>query len=57
LDFLDEWEITLFPCINPFGYEFGIRENHQGKDLNRLFKADLSPLEVISAQLIINIRF
>ena len=57
LDYLDEWEITLLPCINPFGYEFGIRENHQGKDLNRLFKADLPPLEVNFAQSIINKGF
>ena len=57
LVYLDEWEITLLPCINPFGYEFGIRENHQGKDLNRLFKEDLPPLEVIFAQSIINKGF
>ena len=57
LNYLDEWEITLLPCINPFGYEFGTRENHQGKDLNRLFKADLPPLEVIFAQSIINKGF
>ena len=57
LDYIDEWEITLLPCINPFGYEFGIRENHQGKDLNRLFKTDLPPLEVIFAQSIINKGF
>tara|TARA_B100000676_G_C17932951_1_gene761982 strand:- start:121 stop:891 length:771 start_codon:yes stop_codon:yes gene_type:complete len=57
LNYLDEWEITLLPCINPFGYEFGIRENHQGKDLNRLFKEKLPPLEVIFAQSIINKGF
>tara|TARA_B100000686_G_scaffold182892_1_gene189827 strand:+ start:691 stop:1461 length:771 start_codon:yes stop_codon:yes gene_type:complete len=57
LDYLDEWEITLLPCINPFGYEFGIRENHQGKDLNRLFKADLPPSEVVFVQSIVNTGF
>ena len=57
LDYQDEWEITLLPCINPFGYEFGIRENHKGKDLNRLFKEDLPPLEVVFAKSIINTGF
>ena len=57
LDYHDEWEITLLPCINQFGYEFGIRENHQGKDLNRFFKEDLPPLEVGFVQSIINTGF
>jgi len=54
LPFLNKWEMTLLPCINPYGYEFGSRENHQGKDLNRLFKVDEPPLEVIFAQTILN---
>jgi len=44
--YLDEWEITILPCINPYGYENNTRENHNGKDLNRLFKDQLPPLEV-----------
>ena len=35
------WEITFLPCINPYGYEFGTREIHQRKDLNRLFKFEI----------------
>jgi predicted deacylase len=38
---LDEWEITILPCINPYGFENDTRENHENKDLNRLFKAYL----------------
>ena len=43
---LDEWEITILPCINPYGFENNTRENHDDKDLNRLFKVQLPPLEV-----------
>jgi len=57
LDYVDEWEITLLPCINPYGYEFGTRTNHQGNDLNRLFMAKDPPLEVSFAQSILNIGF
>ena len=46
LDYINKWEITLLPCINPYGYEFGTRTNHQGKDLNRLFMVKEPPLEV-----------
>lgn len=55
--FINEWEITLLPCINPYGYEFGSRENHQGKDLNRLFKIDEPPLEVTFVQSILDTCF
>ena len=43
----DSWELTFLPCINPYGYDFGTRENHQRKDLNRLFKIEEPPLEVL----------
>ena len=42
-----EWELTLLPCINPTGYELNTRENHKGKDLNRLFKIDVSCPEIL----------
>ena len=57
LDYINEWEITLLPCLNPYGYEFGTRTNHQGKDLNRLFKLKNPPLEVIFAQSILETDF
>ena len=53
----DTWEITFLPCINPYGYEFGTRENHQRKDLNRLFKNEKPPLEVSFAQSILDSKF
>ena len=43
---LDQWEITILPCINPYGFENDTRENHEKKDLNRLFKDHDPPLEV-----------
>jgi murein peptide amidase A len=55
--YINNWEITVLPCINPHGYEFGTRENHQGKDLNRLFKEDDYTTEVIFAQSILNTPF
>ena len=57
LDYINEWEITLLPCINPYGYEFGTRTNHQGKDLNRLFKLKNPPDEVVFVQSILETDF
>ncbi len=45
--FSSEWELTLLPCINPTGFELHTRENHEGKDLNRLFKIDVSCPEIL----------
>lgn len=36
---LDRWQFVLLPCLNPWGYELDVRENHEGKDLNREFNA------------------
>jgi protein MpaA len=52
-----EWEITLVPCINPFGYEANTRTNHEGVDLNRKFKSSDPPQEVILAQKLFDSRF
>jgi len=48
--FVQEWEITLVPCINPFGYEANTRSNHEGVDLNRKFKSPTPPQEVVLAK-------
>lgn len=48
--FLPNWEITIVPCINPFGYENNTRSNHEGVDLNRKFKSPAPPIEVVLAQ-------
>ncbi len=45
-NFLNAWEFTLLPCINPSGYEAGIRNNWDGIDLNRQFKEEQTPREV-----------
>lgn len=34
---LDRFQFTLFPCINPFGYEHHTRENRSRIDLNRQY--------------------
>jgi len=52
--FSDEWELTFLPCINPYGYEYGTRENQDGKDLNRLFKSMDPPVEVVFAKSILD---
>lgn len=48
--FLDEWELTLLPCINPTGYEMNTRENHASEDLNRLFKIPRPNPEISAVQ-------
>ena len=55
--YINKWEITLLPCINPHGYEYGTRENHDEKDLNRLFKEAQSVTEVSFAQSILSTPF
>lgn len=45
-NFLNAWEFTLLPCINPSGYEAGTRNNWDDIDLNRQFKEEQTPREV-----------
>jgi hypothetical protein len=40
------YSLTIYPCINPVGYERMTRENGAGKDLNREFFHDSRQLEV-----------
>ena len=44
--YLDKWEITILPCINPYGFENYTRENYSKKDLNRYFKESSPPIEI-----------
>lgn len=53
----DEWELTFLPCINPYGYDYGTRENQDGKDLNRLFKHSDPPVEVEFAKTVLEKPF
>ncbi|GJL78245.1 MAG: hypothetical protein NPINA01_12340 [Nitrospinaceae bacterium] len=57
LKFVQSWEITLIPCINPFGYENGTRFNHEGVDLNRKFKCPSPPREVTLVQSVFQVPF
>lgn len=36
-DLIGSYALTIYPCINPVGYERMTRENGNGKDLNREF--------------------
>ena len=40
------YELFIYPVINPFGYERGVRSNHAGKDLNREFWRSSKEAEV-----------
>jgi hypothetical protein len=55
--FLQSWDITLLPCINPWGYEHGTRENAEGHDLNREFNSAHPPQEVLFVQSVLQQRF
>lgn len=43
---LERFQFTLFPCNNPFGYEYHTRENAAKKDLNRQFAKTRPQTEV-----------
>lgn len=40
------YSLTIYPCVNPVGYERMTRENGHGKDLNREFFRDSAEPEV-----------
>jgi hypothetical protein len=52
--FLPKMDFTIFPCINPYGYEHNTRTNGQGLDLNRTFDKKRSPKEVSLVRAVIN---
>jgi protein MpaA len=45
-DLLNAYSLTIYPCVNPVGYERMTRENGNGKDLNREFFRDSQEQEV-----------
>jgi protein MpaA len=57
LKYSEEWEVTLVPCINPFGYEANTRTNYEGVDLNRKFNTPDPPKEVILAKKLFDTHF
>lgn len=38
--------LTIFPCINPYGYEYNTRQNANNMDLNRQYRKKKPPSEV-----------
>jgi len=44
-DFLGAYRFLVFPCVNPFGFEYGVRLNPAGFDVNRNFRNETSCLE------------
>ena len=42
-------QMVILPCINPYGYEYDTRENHEKIDLNRKFRTSKPPMEVALA--------
>lgn len=45
-ELLSTYSLTIYPCINPVGYEQMTRENGNGKDLNREFQRGSHEAEV-----------
>ncbi len=43
---MERFHFTLFPCLNPFGYEHHTREDSSGVDLNRQYGRQMPPQEV-----------
>lgn len=48
---LGAWNLTIFPCLNPWGLERNIRFDAEGRDLNRCYNSRKLPR--ITAQLIV----
>ncbi len=44
---VSNYVLTIYPCVNPVGYEHMTRENGTGKDLNREFFRDSCEEEVV----------
>ena len=46
LELLKRFTFVLIPCINPYGYVHGTRENREGVDINRAFETAADVAEV-----------
>jgi hypothetical protein len=46
---LGAWNLTIFPCLNPWGLERNIRFDSEGRDINRLYNSRKAPR--VTAQL------
>jgi hypothetical protein len=47
---VSNYSLTIYPCVNPVGYERMTRENGAGKDLNREFFRNSAEEEVIAME-------
>jgi protein MpaA len=45
-ELVSTYSLTIYPCLNPVGYERMTRENGSGKDLNREFLSNSGEIEV-----------
>jgi hypothetical protein len=52
---LETFNLTVFPCLNPWGYEHNVRFNERGLDINRHWK-NLQAKEVILARRVLKKR-
>jgi murein peptide amidase A len=52
-----QWELTILPCVNPWGYEHHRRTDQDGRDLNREFKSEHPPPEVRFMQSLVSGRY
>jgi protein MpaA len=43
IELLRDLDVTIFPCLNPWGLENNVREDERGRDLNRLFQSRAAP--------------
>ena len=46
-DLITNYALTIYPCVNPVGYERMTRENANGRDLNREFFRNSREEEVV----------
>jgi hypothetical protein len=46
-ELVNTYALTIYPCVNPVGYERMTRENGRGKDLNREFRSNSTESEVV----------
>ena len=49
--------IPILPCLNPYGFEHGIRGSRDAPDLNRQFDQPLAPLTRLIARALAGERF
>jgi protein MpaA len=45
-NYLPYFKIAVIPCVNPYGFDTGVRENADGANLNRFFLSKNPPREV-----------